>query len=52
MRSSVTFLCLYNAGYRNLKMYDGAYLEWSASGQNPVDLPDGVNISTSANDNS
>ena len=50
MRSSCTFLSLYNAGYRNIKMYDGAYLEWSASGQNPVELPDGAKVSTSGRD--
>ena len=27
MRASAVFLSLYNAGYRNIKIYDGAYLE-------------------------
>lgn len=42
MRAAVTFLCLYDAGYRHLKMYDGSYLEWSASGSNPVDMQNGA----------
>lgn len=40
MRAAVTFLRLYDAGYRNMKIYDGAYMEWSASGNNPVEMPD------------
>ncbi len=31
VRAAQTFLALYNAGYRNLKVYDGAWLEWEAS---------------------
>lgn len=42
MRAAVTFLCLYDAGYRNLKLYDGAWLEWNASGTNPIDAPTGA----------
>jgi len=30
VRAAQTFLALYNAGYRNLKLYDGAWVEYSA----------------------
>ncbi|MDF2530564.1 MAG: rhodanese [Clostridia bacterium] len=30
VRAAQTYLAMYNAGYRNLKVYDGAWLEWSA----------------------
>lgn len=41
MRAAPVFLRLYDAGYRNIKMYDGAYLEWSSNESNPVDMPTG-----------
>lgn len=41
MRAAPVFLRLYDAGYRNIKLYDGAYLEWSSNPSNPVDLPAG-----------
>ncbi|HYE11346.1 MAG TPA: rhodanese-like domain-containing protein [Patescibacteria group bacterium] len=31
VRAAQTYLALYNAGYRNMKVYDGAWLEWEAS---------------------
>ncbi|HYE81530.1 MAG TPA: sulfurtransferase [Clostridia bacterium] len=31
VRAAQTYLALYNAGYRNMKIYDGAWLEWEAS---------------------
>ena len=42
MRASPVFLSLYNAGYRNIKIYDGAYLEWSQNQNNPIELPSGA----------
>lgn len=36
VRAAQTYLALYNAGYRNMKVYDGAWLEWS---QNMGDVP-------------
>lgn len=29
VRAAQTYLALYNAGYRNIKVYDGAWLEWA-----------------------
>lgn len=29
VRAAQTYLALYNAGYRNIRVYDGAWLEWS-----------------------
>lgn len=42
MRASSVFLSLYNAGYRNIKIYDGAFLEWSTNPNNPIELPNGA----------
>lgn len=39
IRAAQTYLALYNAGYRNLKLYDGAWLEWSANTTLPVQTP-------------
>ncbi len=36
IRGAQTYLALYNAGYRNLKLYDGAWVEWSSMGALPV----------------
>lgn len=52
MRAAVTFLRLYDAGYRNLKIYDGAWVEWTASGANPVDAPAGGAAQNSVRDGS
>lgn len=41
MRAAPVFLRLYDAGYRNMKLYDGAFLEWSSNPNNPVELPAG-----------
>lgn len=39
IRAAQTFLALHNAGYRNLKIYDGAWVEWSSDTSLPVELP-------------
>lgn len=44
MRAAPVFLRLYDAGYRNIRIYDGAYLEWSSNPNNPVDMPSGAVI--------
>ena len=41
MRAAPVFLRLYDAGYRNIRLYDGAYLEWSQNPNNPIDRPSG-----------
>ena len=40
IRAAQTWAALYNAGYRNLKIYDGAWLEWSADDSLPVYVPE------------
>jgi thiosulfate/3-mercaptopyruvate sulfurtransferase len=47
IRGAQTYLALYNAGYRNLKLYDGAWVEWSSNGSLPVQKLD-VNDKTAA----
>jgi len=39
MRAAAVFVRLYDAGYRNLKVYDGAYAEWLTDSANPVEKP-------------
>lgn len=50
MRASAVFLSLYNAGYRNIEIYDGAYLEWSSNPNNPIELPTGASALPSKKD--
>jgi len=38
IRSALTFLALHNAGYKNLKLFDGSWLQWVAAGL-PTELP-------------
>ena len=40
IRATQTWAALYNAGYRNLKIYDGAWLEWSIDDSLPVYKPE------------
>ena len=40
IRAAPTFLALYNAGYRNIRLYDGAWVQWSANPLNPVYVPE------------
>lgn len=39
VRAAQTYLALYNAGYRNIKVYDGAWLEWTSYPNLPVQMP-------------
>ena len=52
VRGAQTYLALYDAGYRNLKLYDGAWLEWSASPANPVFKSESGVLQIDSSDNS
>lgn len=40
VRGAQTLLALYNAGYRNLKLFDGGWIEWSTDESLPVQRPE------------
>lgn len=50
IRAAQTFLALYDAGYTNLKIYDGAWLQWSQDSANPVEMPTGGKVEPSQKD--
>lgn len=52
IRAAQTFLALHNAGYRNLKIYDGAWVEWSSDSSLPVQLPSGNKVEANFQDGS
>ncbi len=52
IRGAQTYLALYNAGYRNLKLYDGAWVEWVSNPMNPVFIPEGAALKLDASDQS
>src|SRR6056297_2789 len=50
IRAAQTFLALHNAGYRDLKIYDGAWIEWSADSSTPKAMPSGAPAEPSQQD--
>jgi len=52
IRGAQTYLALYNAGYRNLKLYDGAWVEWASSSDNPIFKPETKVYQIDSSDNS
>jgi thiosulfate/3-mercaptopyruvate sulfurtransferase len=52
IRAAQTYLALYNAGYRNLKLYDGAWVEWSANPMNPIFVEEPAVLELNSADNS
>jgi len=48
MRATPVFVQLYEAGYRNIRIFDGAYLEWSSDSTNPIEMPEGAKVPTKA----
>ncbi len=52
IRGAQTYLALFNAGYRNLRLYDGAWVEWSASPANPIFKPESKVFQINESDNS
>lgn len=54
IRGAQTLAAMWNAGYRNIMLYDGAWTEWIADENTPADMP-GENlspVSPSQSDNS
>jgi thiosulfate/3-mercaptopyruvate sulfurtransferase len=52
IRAAQSFLALHNAGYRDLKLYDGAWIEWSSDSSTPKAMPTGAPAEPSAQDGS
>lgn len=52
IRAAQTYLALANAGYENLKIFDGAWLEWSADSSLPIQKPDQGSVQPSEGDHS
>lgn len=50
IRGAQTFLALYDAGYRDLKLYDAAWVEWSANPMNEIYVPEVPGIVIEASD--
>ncbi len=50
IRGAQTYLALYDAGYRDLKLYDAAWVEWSANPMNEIYVPEGTTIQIEASD--
>jgi thiosulfate/3-mercaptopyruvate sulfurtransferase len=46
VRAAQTYLALYEAGYKNLKLYDGAWLEWDADKSLPIQIKNMENNNT------
>ena len=52
IRGAQTYLAMYNAGYRNLKLYDGAWVEWIANPMNPIYKAEPALVELESSDNS
>ncbi len=52
IRAAQTYVALYNAGYRKLKIYDGAWIEWSSDSSLPVQMPEGTKVEKNFQDGS
>ena len=52
IRAAQSFIALHNAGYRGLKLYDGAWIEWSSDSSTPKAVPTGAPAKPSAQDGS
>jgi len=50
MRAAQTYLALYNAGYRDILLYDGGWVEWSSDSENPVQAVDERTIQPASSD--
>jgi thiosulfate/3-mercaptopyruvate sulfurtransferase len=52
IRAAQTYAALHNAGYRDLEIYDGAWIEWSSDSSLPVGSLGGAPVESNAQDGS
>jgi thiosulfate/3-mercaptopyruvate sulfurtransferase len=52
IRAAQTYAALHNAGYRDLEIYDGAWIEWSSDSSLPVGSLGGAPVESNAQDSS
>ncbi|TDO89260.1 thiosulfate/3-mercaptopyruvate sulfurtransferase [Halanaerobium saccharolyticum] len=52
IRAAQSYIALHNAGYRGLKLYDGAWIEWSSDSSTPKAVPTGAPVEPSVQDGS
>ncbi len=52
IRAANSFIALHNAGYRDLKLYDGAWIEWSSDSSTPKGMLSGAPAEPSSQDGS
>lgn len=52
VRAAQTFLAMFNAGYKNVKIYDAAWIGWSDDSSLPVYTPSGKKIEATVQDGS
>ena len=52
IRAAQSFIALHNAGYRDLKLYDGAWIEWSSDSSTPKAMLSGAPAEPSSQDGS
>lgn len=52
IRAAQTYLALHNAGYRDLKIYDAAWMQWGSDTSLPVEVPEGSSTETNFQDGS
>ena len=50
VRAAPVFVSLYNAGYRNIRIFDGAWLEWTSNSSNPIEYADNSAPQTTVKD--
>lgn len=52
IRGAQTYLALYNAGYRDLKLFDGAWVQWKEEAPELIQKPEVTRVQSNMQDNS